>query len=167
MPWMTNDGNGRTTAHFRAAVSADVLDTMVHEATHQAAFNTSLHSRIADTPTWVVEGLATVFEAPGIRNRPSKSTAQTRINLERFIWFRNFARTRRKEKSLADFVSRDLLYKTATLDAYSQGWALSFFLIETRPGEYVRFLKKDRRPRPVGALHQTRTADRLQSRVRQ
>ncbi|MFP6763105.1 MAG: DUF1570 domain-containing protein, partial [Planctomycetaceae bacterium] len=30
----------------------------------------------------------------------------------------------------------------ATLDAYAEAWALSFFLIETRPRKYVAYLKQ-------------------------
>src|SRR5262245_25975677 len=50
------------------AIEASLKDTMLHEATHQAAFNAGLHTRIGENPKWVVEGLATVFEAPGVRN---------------------------------------------------------------------------------------------------
>ena len=41
------------------AIQADLRDTMIHEATHQVAFNVGLHSRMRDNPQWVVEGLAT------------------------------------------------------------------------------------------------------------
>ena len=37
-----------------SAIEASLKDTMIHEATHQAAFNTGLHSRIGETPKWVV-----------------------------------------------------------------------------------------------------------------
>ncbi|MGE5192697.1 MAG: DUF1570 domain-containing protein, partial [Deltaproteobacteria bacterium] len=62
------------------AVEATLKDTMIHEATHQAAFNTGLHSRIGESPKWVIEGLATVFEAPGIRNSSASAGVKTRIN---------------------------------------------------------------------------------------
>ncbi len=32
-------------------------DTIIHEATHQTAYNTGVHRRFAQTPKWVVEGL--------------------------------------------------------------------------------------------------------------
>ena len=37
--------------------------TIIHEVTHQTAFNTGIHTRFAGTPMWVVEGLGTLFEA--------------------------------------------------------------------------------------------------------
>ncbi|NLF08875.1 MAG: DUF1570 domain-containing protein, partial [Pirellulaceae bacterium] len=39
---------------------------LIHEATHQIAFNTGVHNRYSPPPTWAVEGLALLFEAPGI-----------------------------------------------------------------------------------------------------
>ena len=36
--------------------------TIIHEATHQTAFNTGLHDRLAVPPRWLVEGLGTLFE---------------------------------------------------------------------------------------------------------
>ena len=46
-------------------VNASVI---IHEATHQAAFNTGVHSRYTPPPVWVAEGLATMFEARGVYN---------------------------------------------------------------------------------------------------
>lgn len=116
-------------------------DTMIHEGTHQLAFNTGLHSRIGENPKWVVEGLATVFEAPGIRNSGGSGAAKMRINHERFIGFGNFSKSRYKPKSLESFLSGDELFQTSVFDAYSEAWAFSFFLIETRPRAYAEFLR--------------------------
>lgn len=124
-----------------ASIEASLKDTLIHEATHQVAFNTGLHTRIGENPKWVVEGLATVFESPGIRNPGGSTTAKTRINRERFVWFGNFSSSRRKPHSLEDFLASDDLFKSDTLDAYSQAWALSFFLIETRPRPYAEYLR--------------------------
>ena len=43
-------------------------ETIIHEATHQTAFNTGVHTRLAAQPKWAAEGLATMFEAPGVWN---------------------------------------------------------------------------------------------------
>ena len=64
-----------------------------------------------------------------------------RINRERIVWFQNYVK-RRPENSLGEFIENDDLFKKATLDAYSQAWALSFFLIETRPRKYATYLKR-------------------------
>jgi hypothetical protein len=125
-----------------ATIEAGLADTMIHEATHQVAFNTGLHSRVGINPKWVVEGLATVFESPGIRESGShRGKAFERINRERYVWFQGYAQSRRKPKSLATFISSDKLFETSALDAYAEGWALSFYLIETRPANYAKYLK--------------------------
>jgi uncharacterized protein DUF1570 len=126
---------------FDAMIEGNLHDTIVHETTHQVAFNTGLHSRIGTTPKWVVEGLATMFEAPGIRDSQKSSSPKTRINRSRYVWFGNYMQSRRQPHSLADFVANDDLYSSATLDAYSEGWALTFFLAETRHASYGRYLK--------------------------
>ena len=38
-------------------------------------------------------------------------------------------------------MATDDLYSSATLDAYAEGWALTFFLAETRHASYGRYLK--------------------------
>lgn len=129
--------------------NVDTLDhTVIHEATHQVAFNTGVHSRLAKHPLWVVEGLATMFEADGIRSRAGTSKPVDRINRERFLWFMEYSGTRRKTHSLRAFLSDDTLFEKSTLDAYSEAWALSFYLMELHPSEYSRFLKRlvDRDP---------------------
>jgi hypothetical protein len=129
-----------TAENWYANIEANLQDTIVHETTHQVAFNTGLHSRLGESPKWVVEGMATVFESPGVRD-PHGTTPKQRINRERFLWFGNFAKTRRKPKSLAFFVSDDSMFKSASLDAYSQAWAFTFFLIETRSASYSKYLR--------------------------
>jgi hypothetical protein len=126
---------------FDGIVEGDLHSTIVHETTHQVAFNTGLHSRIGQTPKWVIEGLATMFEAPGIHEGQKSGASMTRINRSRYLWFENYLKSRRRPHSLADFVGTDDLYASATLDAYAEGWALTFFLAETRHGSYGRYLK--------------------------
>jgi hypothetical protein len=132
--------HGPTRVRFDGTIEGDLHSTIVHETTHQVAFNTGLHSRIAQTPKWVVEGMATMFEAPGIHDSKSAS-AMTRINRNRYLWFENYLKSRRRPHSLPDFIASDDSYASATLDAYAEGWALTFFLAETRHGSYGRYLK--------------------------
>jgi hypothetical protein len=142
------------------AIEGSLKDTMIHEATHQVAFNTGLHSRIGESPKWVVEGLATVFEAPGIRNTSSNSGVKMRINRQRFVWYGNFREFRRKPKSLEGFISGDDFFKSDVLDAYSEAWAFSFFLIEKRPRAYADYLRAIAAHDPLEAYSpQARLAD--------
>ena len=120
------------------SISGNNRNTVIHEATHQVAFNTGLHRRLGSNPKWLVEGLATVFENSGIRN--AGTTASNRINPERFVWFGSYKQQRRKPKSLASVITSDALFEANALDAYSEGWALSFYLMETRSRDYSKYL---------------------------
>lgn len=138
-------GSNRVALYDRAASSpssTEAIDnTIIHEATHQVAFNTGVHSRIGQTPLWLVEGLATLFEADGIRKRDVAAQVWDRVNLERLEWFREY-RLRRPPNSLEAFLREDALFKKSTLDAYSQAWALTFYLAEKRQADFAKYLKK-------------------------
>ena len=123
-------------------VQSDLQATMIHEATHQIAYNIGLHSRLGETPRWVVEGMATVFEPDGVRDSSAGWNVKQRINRERFIGFQNFAKQRRQPKSLKAFLEGESLYNSAVTDFYAQSWALSFFLIETRSRNFSTYLKR-------------------------
>jgi hypothetical protein len=45
-----------------------VVATIIHEATHQIAFNSGLQTRFADIPLWVSEGIAVYFETPDLQS---------------------------------------------------------------------------------------------------
>jgi hypothetical protein len=121
--------------------SAAGLDkTVIHEATHQVAFNTGIHSRIGVSPKWVVEGLATVFEEEDARRNDRVGPVMSRVNDERFRWFQQ-QRGRRPQKSLVELVQSDQWFSTRTLDAYGESWALMFFLLETRSADTVKYLR--------------------------
>lgn len=119
---------------------ARLRGTIVHETTHQVAFNTGLHSRIGATPRWVSEGLATMFEARGIRERTGGRGAGSRINAKWLHRFRELLK-RRQPRSLSRFLASDQPFRATMLDAYAEGWALTFFLAETRSAKYARYLR--------------------------
>jgi hypothetical protein len=122
------------------STSAGLDGTVIHEATHQVAFNTGVHSRIGVTPKWVVEGLATVFEQENVRRNDRVGPLMSRVNDQRFQWFQKY-RGRRPTKSLVETIQSDRLFTSQTLDAYSEAWALMFFLLETRPADTVKYLR--------------------------
>ncbi|MEZ6046234.1 MAG: DUF1570 domain-containing protein [Planctomycetaceae bacterium] len=121
------------------SIDEELRDTIIHEGTHQVAFNMNLQSRLGDNPRWVVEGLATVFESPGIRN--ASRVMDDKVNRERYLWFDDYSSQRRPKEALPKFIVSDDLFNSASLDAYSEAWALSFYLLETRPRQYVDYLK--------------------------
>jgi len=145
---LEQDREGNELTYSRLSTSSKELtealrDTMIHEATHQVAFNTGLHSRVGDNPRWVVEGLATTFESDDLRaHTGGRGKSIVRINRNRLLWFSNYAQKRREKKSLRSFIREDLLFQSSTFDAYAEAWALTFFLVETQPARYARYLKK-------------------------
>lgn len=115
--------------------------TIVHEATHQLAFNTGLQQRFTDTPFWVSEGLAVFFETPDLDNDKGwkKIGAVNRYNL---INFRKYLRTR-EPGALARLLSDDKRFRdpASMADAYSEAWALNYYLINTQGQTYTKYLK--------------------------
>jgi len=130
-------GGGKASAddwHFNA-------DTIIHEATHQTAFNTGVHTRFGETPRWVAEGLGTMFEAKGVWDSTHHSSRADRLNQGRLARFKNYV-SRRPAGSLAEFVSSDQVFRSDPDAAYAEAWAFSFFLVETRPRKYSEYLTR-------------------------
>lgn len=131
-----------TLATMLNSMVGETADTIVHETTHQVGYNIGIHSRIGETPTWVIEGLATVLEAPGIRVRGS-SDAADKINTDRLNWFNTEYESRRQPGDLARMVAGDEVFRNQALDAYSSAWAFTYFMTENpaRARSYVRYLR--------------------------
>jgi hypothetical protein len=123
-----------------AAVPYNIA-TVVHEATHQIAFNSGMHTRLADNPLWLVEGMAMYFETPDLSSKTGWKTAGA-VNDERLGQFRDFLAGRRKPDSLATLIASDARFNDAGQmpDAYGEAWALTQFLIRTRKEAYVGYL---------------------------
>lgn len=133
-----------------AAISGSTASTVIHETTHQVGYNIGAHSRLGGTPVWVVEGLATVLEAPGMRKRQGRQLARERTNPERSHWFDSEHRPEREMGSLAKLVASDEYFYQRTLNSYSEAWAFTYFLLEnaSRHQEFVRYLQKIRQRDP-------------------
>jgi hypothetical protein len=113
---------------------------IVHEATHQTAFNTGIHSRYVPPPLWVAEGLATMFEARGVHNSRSYTSQSDRINQGRLHDFRSLVVPNHRPEMLATLVASDELFRSEGRAAYAEAWALSFYLVETQPRKYARYV---------------------------
>ena len=115
--------------------------TLVHEATHQVAFNTGVHSRIAPAPRWVTEGLATMFESKGVHNSEHFPDLADRYNDSQLIAFRQGIKSGEMRGKLLTLVDSDDWFKSDPQAAYAYAWALSFYLMEKRPVAYTSYLK--------------------------
>lgn len=117
--------------------------TIVHEATHQTAFNTGIHSRYAPVPRWASEGLAMLFEAKGINNSMFYAKLKDRINRERLISLRYYYERAKVKGKLTSLIVGDELFRTDPQLAYAMSWGLTFYLSEKMPSEYLEFLRRD------------------------
>jgi hypothetical protein len=123
-----------------AAVPFNIA-TVIHEATHQIAFNSGMHTRYADNPLWLVEGMAMYFETPDLSSKSGWKTAGA-INDLRLEQFQEFAARRRQPDSLATLISSDARFTDSDQmgDAYAEAWVLGHFLIQRKKEAYVRYL---------------------------
>ncbi len=117
-------------------------DTVIlHEATHQLAFNTGVHQRLSDTPLWVAEGLASVFESPGRISSKERNQSADRVNAARMQTWRELGRDQaQRNQMILMLLEGNELFKQRPDEAYSIAWAISFYLAERDPSRYVQFL---------------------------
>lgn len=139
-------GNRRaTTAQINQILarpeSLRTVSTVVHEATHQIAFNCGLHARYSDCPLWFSEGIAIYFETPDLRSAKGWSGIGA-VNRPRLVRFRQYLR-RRPADSLRTLIADDKRFRDPkqSLDAYAEAWALTYFLIRRYPKQYIAYLK--------------------------
>jgi hypothetical protein len=131
-----------STAKNHNADWSENASTIIHEATHQMAYNTGIHRRFAGAPRWLAEGLATMFEAKGVWNAQYDRTQSDRINRGRLDSFRDYVAKRRQPGSIQAMLSSDDMFRSDQDGAYAQAWALSFYLSETQPRAYAQYLTK-------------------------
>lgn len=125
------------------------IATIIHEATHQLAYNTGLQTRFADNPMWLSEGLAVFFESPNFDN-PSGWKGVGRVNAVNLARFRTYLKNRPQD-SLITLLSEDARFRneaTAT-DAYAEAWAMTYFLIRTKRKEYFQYMKELSESKPL------------------
>lgn len=128
-----------------------LVATIVHEATHQIAFNCGLQARYAEIPLWLCEGMAVYFEAPDL-DRSSGWRGIGRVNYPRLSTFqRNLPNW--DEDTLENLISSDARFRDprTAVDAYADAWALNYFLIKYRPKEYTEYLRMLSAKRPLVA----------------
>lgn len=118
----------------------ETASTIVHEATHQTAYNVGVHTRFAAGARWVSEGLATMFEARGVHDARSYDRGDSRINYGRLYDYQREVMPTQPLGSLETYISSDQAFERTPILAYAQAWALTFFLSETRPQQYADYL---------------------------
>ena len=137
----------------------DSNDTIVHEATHQTAYNTGIHRRFASAPRWMTEGLAQLFEAKGINNSSYYGQLSHRINKESLRALKKLYRKNQVAGSLEKLVQSDSLFRTDVSKAYAISWGAALFLSENYPKKYVAFLAHDGARKPFKTYTRSQRAD--------
>ncbi|MFO1093400.1 MAG: DUF1570 domain-containing protein [Planctomycetaceae bacterium] len=143
-----------TTAHGAGATSRDDVEsrvaaapanvaTIVHEATHQIAFNCGMHTRYSDTPMWLAEGIAMYCETPDLRTGSGWRTIG-KPNLNRLRQYREFTARRRQPGSLRTLIQDEARFRNpeTMADAYAEGWALVDYLMRERREDLVVYLQR-------------------------
>ncbi|PHS18708.1 MAG: hypothetical protein COA78_01610 [Blastopirellula sp.] len=116
--------------------------TIVHEATHQLAFNCGMQQRYADIPLWISEGLAIYFETPDLGSskgwRSIGKVNRTRLARAKQVLSRS------NQAVLPGLLSSDDSFRKAAsaLDSYALAWSLNYYLLKRYPREYANYLKQ-------------------------
>ena len=126
-----------------------LVATIVHEATHQIAFNCGLQTRLSDCPDWFSEGLAVYFETPDLSSA-SGWRNMGGVNRPRLAQFQQYLRHRPAD-SLATLISSNKRFRDSSLalDAYGEAWALSYYLVHRYPKQYVDYLRMLSHKKPL------------------
>ena len=138
------------------------VSTIVHEATHQIAFNCGLQTRYSDCPVWFSEGIAVYFETPDLRSTKGWRRFGE-VNRSRLMQFYQYAQNR-PDDSLQTLIADDRRFHDPKqgLDAYAEAWALTYYLIRQHPQKYIAYVKmlSEKKPLlkdgPEGRLEQFR-----------
>ncbi len=140
------------------------FETLIHEATHQIAFNTGIHSRFAPMPRWFTEGLATMFEAPGIYNANAYPGIKHRAQREWLRYLKSNTRAGETTGILPELIGSDELFRRDPQKAYGYAWGLTFFLAELHPEKYAQYVRRiSRRPHFRDYTSQQRVEDFIRS----
>ena len=122
-----------------------VAATVRHEAAHQSAANSGVHSRLSDTPRWITEGIGQMFEPPAMSETRSGSSVENRINRES-MWV--IAQKYSKpgdvnfDRGIVQLIGDDTMFEDSkSIDnAYALSWAMMFYLAERDTKSFAKLL---------------------------
>ncbi len=139
-----SNNSNRVMTHDGGQLSS-IAATVRHEAAHQSAFNSGVHSRVNDTPKWITEGIGQMFEPPAMTQSQGGSRVADRINRESA----NFIDATYQGRSDVQFsrdvmqlISDDTMFQDEeTVErAYAVSWAMMFYLAERQPKAFAGML---------------------------
>lgn len=115
--------------------------TIVHEAVHQLAYNSGIHERLSMDPLWFIEGLACMFEQPGVYDSGQRSgTLVSRMDPARKQRLKTVIDQPSLLVSYLQSLSEsDELFEREVEVAYDLSWALTFYVAERMPVEFRKY----------------------------
>jgi len=130
------------TALLQTREAEPLVATIIHEATHQIAFNCGLQTRYVDNPIWLSEGMAVYFETPNLGSKKNIWSGTDKVNYSRWDRFRANVRNG-KAANLKTLIADDdrLRHPRTAVDGYAEAWAWNYFLIKWHSQEYAKYLK--------------------------
>ncbi len=111
------------------------FETPLHEAIHQQVYNRGLIQRLAPSPVWFNEGIATGFEGNGdkIKGGPLRVSAR-------------YGRRARLATSVNwdQIVADDKAFRGDVLagEAYAHAWSIHWFLVTKYRKQYIEYLRR-------------------------
>lgn len=145
--------SNRVVMYDHGGQSGGVAATICHEAAHQSAFNTGVHSRFAETPHWLVEGVGCLFQSPAMIEGRRNGPRSERIDPGLMYAYQS-SYSAAPEKLAADLeqlVANDAGFKNRASieDAYTAAWAMTFYLSEREPAVFSELVKCYAARRPL------------------
>jgi hypothetical protein len=135
------DDDRRITEILGQPAAIPMVATVIHEGTHQLIFNTGMQTRFSDTPLWLNEGLAMFFETPDLTSSTGWR-AIGNVNPMRLHHLRANLELRDPDALRKILSSDDVFRDPATkLLAYSEAWALNYFLLNEHSDSFIEYLK--------------------------
>ena len=135
----------RTSADINEFLSrpgaAASVTTIIHEATHQIAFNRGLFLRSGPYPLWAVEGLSMFFETPDSRSSLGWSFHGSRgkVNAPRLADLRQILASGSADPIRE--ILREERFHDDPIRSYSLSWGLYYYLQNKEPEKLARYLK--------------------------
>ncbi len=122
-----------------------IASTLRHEAAHQSAFNSGVHSRINDTPKWITEGVGQMFEPAAMGDARTSGKHRDTVNHE------SLARLRKEfdlgnpvalASTITSLVGDDTMFKDSKKieTAYAVSWAMMYYLANRQSDAFATVL---------------------------
>lgn len=150
---LRGSGRGSSAEHINRLLSRPeaerMVATIVHEATHQLAYNCGLHTRYADIPLWLSEGVAIYCESPDLQSSRGWQGIG-KVNHFRLAELRQYMKSRPAD-SLQTLIATDERFRTTRTapQAYAEAWALNYFLIRKYSEKYQLYLRRLSEKKPL------------------